>query len=42
MKTRRRIVVIILVIVGIWLAAIATHYVSVAWRRSKFIEPTEE
>ena len=31
MKTRRRIVMIILVIAGIWVAAIATHYVSVAW-----------
>ena len=42
MKTRRRIVVIILVIVGIWVAAIATHYVSVAWYRSKFAAKWEK
>ena len=42
MKTKRKIVMIILVIVGIWLAAIATHYVSVAWYRSKFAAKWEK
>ena len=33
---------IILVIAGIWVAAIATHYVSVAWHRSKFAAKWEK
>lgn len=35
MKTKRRIVVTILAIIGIWVAAIAAHYVGIAWHRSK-------
>lgn len=42
MKVKRRVVMTILVIIGIWLTAIATHYISVAWQRSRLTTKWEK